>query len=213
MVNELEQKITDYIVSKYSPVAIVIHGSRAIGKAREHSDWDYIIFTKEVADSAYEIIFGANLQIKAVKLPVSDEKLSDYKSYLRKGNVKVVFDPEHITEEFITKATELYTKSVEYLPIHNNEARVLFLSYIDSLIDYQHEQEAFFRKLAELYVRVIKYWFHILHHTYMPQVYDALPRIEKEDPEYFQLIKVLASNVPNQEKIAVAEEVYKRIWK
>jgi hypothetical protein len=46
----------------------------------------------------------------------------------------------------------------------------------------------------------------------MPQVYLSLPRIEKEDPEHFKLLQILAGNYTNTEKIDAAEKAIVSIW-
>ncbi len=54
----MEQKIVDYILQKYNPVGLVLHGSRATGHAVADSDWDFIIFTREKKNLHREVLFG-----------------------------------------------------------------------------------------------------------------------------------------------------------
>jgi len=39
----MQEIITSHLIETYEPDAIILHGSRARGKAREHSDWDFIL--------------------------------------------------------------------------------------------------------------------------------------------------------------------------
>ena len=210
----MEEKLTEYIKEKYKPLAIGLHGSRANGNAREHSDWDFFIFVSEKTSTDREILFDtANVEVKAVVYPIVEEQLSSYYfPYLRKGNIKILFDPQNLIPDVSEKATIVAnTPKAEDLKEKSGH-QAWFRSHLDGMIDYQNEHEAFFRKLGELYTRVLNYWFRFLHNTYMPQVYAALSRIEKEDPEYYALIKKLAGNYSNQEKIKAAEEIYRRLW-
>lgn len=209
---DIEQKLVQYLIKKYNPRAIAIHGSRASGFAREHSDWDFAIFVDKEIEGDREIVDGQNIEVRVLALPFDENKIGDRWLVVREGNVKVVYDPENILEDIIKKVTTHYNQ-----PLINTEADIIghkawYRSQLDGMIDYQNEQEAFFRKLGELYLRTIKYWFNFKRNTYMPQVYLSLPRIEKEDPEYFKLLQILAGNYTNTEKIEAAEKAIVSIW-
>jgi predicted nucleotidyltransferase len=208
-----EQELSEYLLKKYNPLALILHGSRAIGKAREHSDWDFAIFVEKDIETEREIISGQNIEVKAIKYPTEESIVFDYCSILRKENIKTLFDSKGIVAEIAEKAAHYYLTPLNDSPSEISGHKAWFRSHLDGMIDYQNEQEAFFRKLGELYVRSIQYWFRFIHKTYMPQVYDSLPRIENEDPEYFRLLKVLAGNYSNSEKIDAGEKIYKIIWK
>jgi len=63
---DIEQKLVDYLKAKYSPLAILIHGSRASGFAREHSDWDFAILVDKDTQVDREIIDGANIEVRVI---------------------------------------------------------------------------------------------------------------------------------------------------
>lgn len=210
----LEQTLTDHILKKYNPLTILIHGSRASGYAREHSDWDFAILVDKDTEVEREIIDGANIEVRVLKLPFEEQEIiGDKWLALRKGNIKVVYDPQNLSEPIIEKITEYYNKPIEWTKGEIFGHKAWYRSHIDGMIDYQDDHLAFYRKLSELYTRSIMYWFHFLHNAYMPQVYLSLPQIEKEDPEHYELLKVLAGTYTNQEKITATEKIYNRIWK
>jgi len=208
-----EQQLTDYILTKYQPVAILIHGSRSNGYAREHSDWDFAIIVDKETEVGREIIDGANLEIRVLQLPFNEEKIGDKWFAMREGNIKVMHDPQNITQDIIKKVTEFYNKPIQWSDADIYGHKAWYRSHLDGMIDYKNEHEAFFRKLSELYVRSLIYWFNYVRNTYMPQVYLSLPRIQKEDPEHYELLKILSGNYSNEEKIEAGEKIYKRIWK
>lgn len=210
---DTEQMLVQHLITKYHPRAVVLHGSRAAGFARAHSDWDFAILVDKNVEGEREIVAGQNIEIRVLVLPFDESNIGDKWMVLREGNIKVLYDPEHLLEDIIKEITTVYNQ-----PLVNSEIDIVghkawYRSQLDGMIDYQNEQEAFFRKLGELYLRTIKYWFNFKHATYMPQVYLSLPRIEKEDPEYFALIKILAGNYTNEEKIEAGEKVIISIWR
>lgn len=211
----MEQKLTQYIIEKYSPLAVLLHGSRASGNERPHSDWDFAILVNENIEVEREIIDGQNIEIMVLVIPMPE--LNDRNKHpwlvLREGNVKVLFDPENMATAIIDKVTSFYKIPPHFSDVDMSSHKAWFRSKIDGMIDYRDEPEAFFAKQSELYPRIIMYWFHFVRRTYVPQVYHSIPIIKNEDPEYFELLEKFASNITNQEKIDTAEEVYKRIWK
>jgi predicted nucleotidyltransferase len=211
----MEQKLTQHIIERYSPLAVLLHGSRASGNERTHSDWDFAILVNEKIETEREVIDGQNIEIRVLVVPLPE--LNDQNKnpwiVLRDGNVKVLFDPSNIALDIIEKVTAFYKLPPHFSETDISSHKAWYRSQLDGMIDYKDEQEAFFRKLSELYPRVIMYWFHFVRHTYMPQVYYSIPIIKKEDPEYFELLEKLASSISNQEKIEIAEQVYNKIWK
>jgi len=209
----MEKQLTDHLLEKYQPIAILLHGSRASGYAREHSDWDFAIIVDKDTQAKREIIDGANVEIQVLKLPFRQEDIEKKWLELRSDNVKITHDPQNICPNIIEKVTKYYAKPMEWTDGEIFGHKAWYRSHLDGMSDYQNDNEMFFRKLGELYTRSIMYWFHFLHNTYMPQVYLSLPRIEKEDPDHYALLKILASNASNEEKIQAGEAIYKRIWK
>lgn len=208
----MEERLIQYLKEKYNPRAILLHGSRASGNAREHSDWDFAIFVDKEIEGEREIFLGANIEIKVIVYPIAHIK--ELVPTLRKQNTKVLYDPENICPSIIEEVTVLFEKGREPdNEIERSGHSAWMRSHIDGMIDYEDEHLAFFRKLGEFYVRSIMYWFRFLHNEYMPQVYESIPRIKKDDPEYFTLLQVLAGNGSSQEKIKAAEDIRKRIFK
>jgi predicted nucleotidyltransferase len=56
---------------KYGATAVILHGSRAIGMDRPHSDWDMFLLFNEMPAMAFnrEEIEGEDVEWKAVKVP------------------------------------------------------------------------------------------------------------------------------------------------
>ncbi len=208
----VEDRLTEYIKLKYNPSAIILHGSRATGFSRCNSDWDFAIIVNHEIETFSEIIEEANIEVRALQLPLND-KIGERWLAIRRDNIKVLYDPDEITNEIIDKVTSFYNTPLVWKDSDIQGSKLWFKSQIDGMSDYKNDQEAFFRKLSELYIRAIQIWFHFIHYTYMPQVYKSLPRIKFEDPEYFNLLKILSNNSSNEEKISSAKEIYKKVWR
>lgn len=213
MNKDLENKLTTYLLEKYNPISIILHGSRANGKERKHSDWDFAIIVDKKTEVEREIIDESNIDVTVLELPFEEENIQGKWLILREDNCKILFDKNLIAKNIIDKVTKYYYTPRVWTSSDMLGHKAWFRSQLDGMIDYQDEHEAFFRKLGELYIRSIQIWFWFVKLGYMPQVYKSIPQIEMGDPEYFKLLKILAGNCSNAEKIEVGEEIYKRIWK
>ncbi len=190
----MKEKLIEYIKGKYNPVAIVLHGSRANGNAKEHSDWDFLIFTKSDTDPYREVVFGANIEIKQALLPISDSEVSRaFGYYFRKENTETLFDPENIVEDFLAKNEEVLAKGNNF-DEKDISARYAFLKYdIDGMRDYRDDRIAVFNRKADFYNRAAPAWFRFKHKEFKPSDYIALPRIKKEDPEFYKLLETFVN--------------------
>lgn len=112
----MEQQLTDYLLKKYSPIAILLHGSRTNGYAREHSDWDFAIIVDKDTEGEREIVGGANIEIQVLKLPFREEDIEKKWLALRNGNVKIMHDPQNICPDIIEKVSEYYAKPMAWTP-------------------------------------------------------------------------------------------------
>ncbi|MCB9808921.1 nucleotidyltransferase domain-containing protein [Candidatus Nomurabacteria bacterium] len=208
-----EKILTQHILTKYNPRAIFLHGSRASGHAREHSDWDFAILVDQECETFREIIEGENIEVLPLVMPL-DQKTAPWWRWhaLRQGNVKIIHDPENLGPELITKVTQHYHEPLEISHERLLSKKARYHTDIDSMIDYKDEPVAFFRKLGAFYERALRFWFEILHKKNMPQVYLSLPEIKEQDPEYFELLNTLAGNSSNEEKIETAQKTLRMLF-
>ncbi|MDE2030900.1 MAG: nucleotidyltransferase domain-containing protein [Patescibacteria group bacterium] len=186
----MEEQLTNYIKEKYNPLAIVLHGSRANGYAKEHSDWDFLIFTYKDVNPARDIKFGANFEIKQVILPLSDNKIKEGLGFLfRTENIKILYDKDSIVPALLTKNEIVIEKGDTFNEV-DKRARCAFLkSSLDSIEDYKNNELIVFSKKAIFYNKVVPTWFRFLHNEFKPSDYLALPRIKSDDPEFYKLLE------------------------
>lgn len=188
----MKEKLIEYLKEKYNPVAIVLHGSRANGNAREHSDWDFIIFTREKVNAYRDIQFGANFEIKEVALPVNDV-WSTLGFIFRKENTEILYDPENIVPELLDRNMKFF-KQGNTFEEKDRLARYAFLRWaIDTIGDYRDNDLIIFKKKSDFYDRAVPAWFRFKHKEFRPSDYVALPRIKKDDPEFYELLEVFVN--------------------
>lgn len=186
----MKEILVKYIQEKYKPLAIVLHGSRANGYAREHSDWDFLIFTTEDMNPTRDIHSGANIEIKQVVLPLSDEKIKDtFGFFFRTENIEVLSDSGNIVSELLAKNEAILKEGNSFGEV-SKKARYAFLkSALDGMVDYKEDALGMFSKKTDFYDRVVPAWFRFLHREFKPSDYLALPRIKKDDPEFYDFLE------------------------
>ncbi len=207
-----KQQLTDYVLERYAPVAIVLHGSRAIGLAKEHSDWDMLIFTNKKVDARREIQFGQNIDIAQVVLPIADNKIeSTFGFYFRKENTEILYDPTNIAVELMAKNEEIL-KAGNVFTDDDRIARYAFMqSALNGVRDYIGEPLIVFSKKSEFYEKGISAWFRFLHSAFRPSNYIGFPYIQKEDPAFFAMLQeFIADN--SQNSIAAGERILGHIF-
>ncbi len=210
----MEQKLKDYFIEEYKPLAILLHGSRAIGKEREHSDWDFVfIIDKPNPEMRRKIIFGQNCEHKLLFHPVSDEVSKKDAWHLREGNVKIIYDPQGIGAELLSRTAKIAKNKTEW----SKEDKIAWSAYvqgrIDAMLDYQNDDIAFAIKSGDMIRVSITLWFDIKKNWLnAPQVYESLPIIQKEDPEFFKNLEIMSGNYPKEEKVESARKIHTELF-
>lgn len=207
-----EQKLIEYLKVKYNPTAIVLHGSRAINMFREHSDWDFVIFTKsDIKPITREIVFDANIEIKQIILPINEDKFSGF--FFRKSNTKILYDPESIVEK-ILQLNDMKISLGNNFTNEDREKRYAFLrSALDGITDYYDLPLNMFDKKIDFYTRVIDSWFRFIKNEFEPSHYIAFPRIKNEDIEFYELINSFVSSNDAQILLSVGNDMLHRLFR
>jgi len=210
----MEEKIIEYLKNKYSPSAIILHGSRAIGRAREHSDWDFLMLFHELPKPPdfREMVDNQNIEVISLKSDISEDKIiSEMGTKLQ--NARVVFDVNSHGERVLNAAKKHYTKGFSWPDTWPNGPKLFMESKIDGMSDYVDEPEIFQKYLGTFYERALNYWYQVLHKMFSQPVYLAVETIKNEDPEYFLHLSALASpSVTNQDKIEHAQKIHAMLF-
>lgn len=208
---EQKQRITDYLIKKYQPVAIVLHGSRARGMERLNSDWDlYVFVDRDGVNGDPELWEGESLDIDVVKLPVSE--MDFIETFLGTLQVtEILYEVSGAVRSLLATAQEIYARpyplSSERLLRRKNYVHRLLLR----LEGYQTEPELFAYYLAQFYEELFRYWYELQGEWSQP-VYLAWPRIQIDDPAYATLLTLLAGPSDASSKIQAAKQLRQRLF-
>ncbi len=205
-----------FLREKYNPIAVLLHGSRAVGKERPHSDWDIImLFGGDVPRKGYrEEIEGEDVEWKAFVVPEETSSLYEvFDVYLQFA--KVLWEEVDVGTKLLERAKEEYAKGPK--PCTEDEKRrekQYFHHKIQGLIDDQDTQYLFFRHLCVLRTQSMRLWFELLNNKFSQPLYLAMPLIQKEDPDFYKnLVSFTAFDTSPAEKIKNAEAMLKRLFK
>jgi hypothetical protein len=202
----MEEKIVAQLIEKYSPLGIILHGSRASNYATEHSDWDFFVFTNEEIPNKRrhidEIIEGQYLDIMVWQFPVGE---SDLKNYFAKycGAARLVYATDPLVQEMFAEAQSIHSSGLQ-LP-----SEEIALEYEDvnrgikRLSDWKDDMSGvFFLRTAGLYSQLYNDWWNIKQNQYSVSTRKGLEFIKQHDSAFHALLKIVAGNGTNNEKLA-----------
>jgi predicted nucleotidyltransferase len=201
----MENQIVEYLKDKYKAEAIILHGSRAKGKNRDNSDWDLIILTSLDIRGIPEEYLEQKLDVTTVRVPVDEKYIREYTSFLNTG--RVLFDnKESLGEQIVNKAKEYFLLGKNLTKEEIESRKQYLLRSIDRMEGVINSPEMFFLYLGFFYTKAIQYWFEIKNRFSKP-AYEAFEDIKSQDQNYYSLLKVLHSQVPNEQKLNAAKEI------
>lgn len=211
----MEKEITDYLVKKFNPVTIILHGSRASSFAKPHSDWDiYVFVDQEITGREFigEIFMDQNLDAGLIKYPVDDEIIKQ-KLVAISHAAKVIYDTGSCGQKLIARAKEIREKGVNLTKKEIENKKLFMTRSVDRLRDAVNDDAFFFFRLGSDFIRsALNNWFTILHNEYSVPIYMSLPRIKKDDPEYYAALEKLWSKENNQIKLEAVEYIFTRLF-
>jgi len=203
----MEEKLLSYIKENWNPASVILHGSRAYVREREHSDWDFICLFPDDAQNPGNfraLVEGQNIEIFSVTLPVRDV-LNTFGTKLR--NARVLFDTNATGEKIFEDAQALYQKPYPWPSTWPEGPKLWMLGRLDGMRDAQNEPQQFLRYLGQFHQRALNYWYQIKQKEHSKPIYQALDEIREKDAEYFTYLEILGSmsNSP-KEKLDAGEK-------
>ncbi len=213
---EIEQKIVEYLKEKYNPLGIILHGSRARGDAGKNSDWDLLVL---VTDDFEQVSYGGEIdgQVidpKIVKAPIMEAffKKHNYLIPALAGG-KILFDVNENALSTINFAKKLDDKGMDLSSLEIENRRQFMLRSLGRLTDSLENIELFNYRIGNDFAsRAIDWWFMVLNNKWSESARIALETIKKDDPEYFSWIEIILGNKDSQSKLVACENVYKKLF-
>lgn len=208
----MQDAIVTYIKNTYAPEAIILHGSRARGKARERSDWDFILlYTKPVAiANGRELFADQNIEYSVHTLPVSDI-IDEFGGKLQ--GAKVLYEQDNLGTNLLKEAADYYAQGVVWSKEKTADHGLWFAGRINGMKDNIDNQLLFHKYLADLYSRVFNYWYWIVQQQHSQPIYIAVEEVAEKDPQYLELVSTLIDpSVSAANKVGAAEQLHARLF-
>ncbi len=207
-----EQKLTEYLVEKYRPLAIILHGSRARGNNRPHSDWDVDLLVKQDTPTEQSLVEGEAIDVIALRSDVSDDLIRD-----SIGNAfqtaKVLFDTGDIGADFVERVRRLAAQGFTLKPAEYQSKKYFLYRTLNRLIDAGDSNPIVFDyQLGKFIERAVNYAFQV-NNKWSRSVYEAVGDIRENYPELYKELSIITSNVSDAEKIESAKRIYELIFK
>jgi hypothetical protein len=213
MPSTLEDGLISLLRQKYSPSAILLHGSRAIGKERVHSDWDIIMLFDRVPTNTTnrEVLGRQCIEWKAFPADTPRQDIiKRFGVYLQFA--RVLWEANGCGSQLLRVSKLLYSAGPQLSSDQLRRERLYFRHKIDGLVDDQETPELFFRHLCALFNSSVSMWFALLKNKYSQPLYLAMPLIQRDDPEYYANLLTILGAKTNSQKIIAAERVYEQLF-
>jgi predicted nucleotidyltransferase len=206
-----EDRLVEYLKEKYNLVAIVLHGSRANGMSKEHSDWDFVIFTKsDVKPVTREIINDSNIEVKQIILPVLVDVFLGF--FFRTDNIKILYDPESIAKNLLILNEQIIKEGNKFEEVDKSKRYTFLVSALDGIGDYADDPLIMFDKKIDFYTRIVESWFRFSKHEFEPSHYFAFPKIKKDDFEFYTLIESFVTAHNSKELMEIGKQILHHLF-
>ena len=199
--------------NKYSPTAVILHGSRAVGMNRPHSDWDILLlFTEQRAIArGREEIAGEDVEWEAVKVPVAEHAiLASVGVKLQFG--KVLWEAEaRAGTRLQEQAAAFYAKGVQLTEADRAKYKQFLSHKVAGMEDDVASPYMFLRHQYAFFLGASNGWFEV-NGQYPKPFYMAMPIIRERDPEYHELLLTVSAAGSNETKVAAARRLLSRLF-
>lgn len=209
----IEKALTSALKAKYQPSAILLHGSRAVGTERFHSDWDIIMLFAVLPDriNDREVIYGQCVEWKAFQSAVSQPALfSTFGTYLQFA--RVLWEANNEGSRLLNLSRVVYANGPKLSEDYRRREELFFTHKLDGLTDDANTPELFFRHLCAIFNLSVKLWFELIEAKYSQPLYFAIPLIRAKDPSYSAHLAALLSSHDNLQKIDAAKQMFERLF-
>lgn len=208
-----ESAIVQQVRARHDPVAILLHGSRASGHQRPHSDWDLLLLFQEEPEQAVDRvdIVGEDVEWQALRVPFPDAE------FLRRCGVWLQFarvlweDDAAAGSALLAQAGAIYRQGVRMNAAQRAAAHRYLAHKANGMADDIDTPHLFLRHQHVFFERASNLWFE-LRGEYRKPLHIAMPTFRERDPAFFRLLGTIAGPGPNPAQVAAAREVVSRLF-
>lgn len=208
----MEQEITNYLRETFNPSAIILHGSRASGHERPHSDWDIVLLynTATIGKINGRLIYEEqNIEYSHHQTPVQDV-MKEFGVKLQ--NARVLWEEGGVGRDLLSDASHVYAAGLQWTDEERYSHSLWMRSRIDGMQDAVDSPLLFEKYATDFYSRITNYWYWAIHDQYPKPMYLALEEIKEADPLYYELIERFALSHDRSDKVKTAKEIYSRCF-
>ena len=209
----MQNSIVEYLKENFEPDSIILHGSRARGKERPHSDWDFILLYRQptLVKNGRLFVDGQNVEYSVAVLPITDI-FSTFDTKLNKA--KVIFDTNDKGAVLIAEATAYYNKGVHWDEDKRNAHKLWLGGRIAGMKDNTDNPLLFQKYFSDFYGRVFNYWYWLVAHRHSEPIYIAVDEIKEKDPIYFEMLcEMVASSSSLERRVQLADDIAQCLFK
>ena len=203
----MQNSIVEYLKEHFLPDSIILHGSRARGKERPQSDWDFILlFSKPTsAKNGRVLLEGQNVEYSIAVLPVNDV-YAVFETKLHKATV--VFDTNDMGATLLKDAAAYYDVGVHWNQEKRDAHKLWIAGRVAGMRDSVHDPLLFQKYFSDFYSRVFNYWYWLIANQHSEPIYIAIDTIKETDPTYFKMLNDLVSPAHSPEaRVELAEKI------
>lgn len=208
----MEQDITNHLRDLFNPTAIILHGSRAVGRERPHSDWDIFLLYKvdeELPKNGRLIWREQNIEHSHHHFPTEDIE-KEFGVKLQFG--RVIYENETVGSDLLEEAKAVYEKPAGWSEEDNDNHKLWMQGRVGGMKDTVNQPLVFERYASDFYSRVTNYWYWSIQDTFPKPIYFALEEIKEKDQEFFSLIERFVKEVDRNKRVVTAEEIMERCF-
>jgi len=209
----MEEKIIQYLREHFQPEAIIVHGSRASGRATPHSDWDMVLISDQNHKGVKTCLFGNEaLDLRIIHSPSEITTLSEkYVPALAKG--KILYDSsKSLGAKLIEEAKKMAAPGPGTFMDTMYEAQKMYMiRTLARFRDNVHNPIVFTYRFGIFYERMFRFWFEHREEWSM-SVHDAIPYIQEQDPEMWKLIQEITEETSLTQKTEITEKIVRHLF-
>jgi predicted nucleotidyltransferase len=207
--NEIALQLRD----KYRPAAVVLHGSRAVGMSRPHSDWDiFLLFTDKPAVAVgREAIAGEDVEWKAVRTPVAENAVLEAVGVELQFGQVLWEDASRAGTRLLEQAAAFFAKGIQLTEADKVRYKQYLLHKVAGMEDDIATPYMFLRHQYAFFLRACNWWFEV-HGQYPKPFYLAMPAIQERDAEYHDLLLQVSEPGSNEKRIAAARRLVSMLF-
>jgi len=184
----LLEKISHHLISKYAPMALLLHGSRARGDHVQTSDYDIIVVCNEPDIVVTEIFENHTLDLMGTSPQIQVLKSGHTPLY----PLQILYNNEQDIGKQLVRATQAaFDQGPNCLtPQEWGNRRHYTQRLLNRLRSRNDDKMLRYYYLSDLYDRMIRYWFE-KNQIWTMSAYRALPHIKANDSEYYHALENL----------------------